>query len=124
MRQYGRERLEESSEAPKLRWRHVEYFLGLAQTAEPNLSGPEQGEWLGRLEEEHDNFRAALEWCFKAGEREATEQAYQSNIDNRKSTIAEVGLRLTGALSRFWDIRGYLSEGGAFLRDALAHEGA
>ena len=58
--QYAREMLRESGEEPQTLMRHAEYFLALAEEAEPELGGTRQGEWLERLEAEHDNFRAAL----------------------------------------------------------------
>ncbi|MFQ5796400.1 MAG: tetratricopeptide repeat protein, partial [Candidatus Bipolaricaulia bacterium] len=60
----------------------------------------EQGEWLDRLETEHDNLRAALVHFEGSGEVEAE-------------------LRLGGALWRFWHMRGYLSEGRRWLEGAL-----
>ena len=60
IREYAVERLEESGEAEELRRRHAAYFLALAEEAEPNLRGS-PGDWLDRLERDHDNFRAALD---------------------------------------------------------------
>ena len=50
-------------EDAEVRRRHGEFFLRLAEEAEPELRGPEQGKWLDRLDEEHDNLRAALDLC-------------------------------------------------------------
>ena len=61
IREYAAERLEESDGAEELRRRHAEHFLALAEEAEPNLRGSPGG-WLDRLEHEHDNLRAALDW--------------------------------------------------------------
>ena len=106
VRQYGRERLEESGGEAQIRSRHLNFFLGFAEEAEPKLTRPEQGEWLSRLEAEHVNLRAALGWCRleKAG--------------------ADSGLRLAGALWQFWEVRGYLGIGRAHLTEALGREGA
>jgi non-specific serine/threonine protein kinase len=93
VRQYARERLLERGGADAVRDRHLEYFLRLAEEAEPRLHGREQHEWLARLEAEHDNLRAALEWSRAEGPH------------------AESALRLAGALSWFWTMRGYLDEG-------------
>jgi predicted ATPase/DNA-binding SARP family transcriptional activator len=71
---------------------HALHFVRLAERAEPELTGAEQGTWLALLETEHDNFRAALDWTAGSGDR-------------------VVGLRLAAALGRFWYVRGYLSEG-------------
>ena len=106
VRQYGRERLTQSEEDREIWKRHLDFFLGLAEEAEPQLTGSEQEVWLARLEAEHDNLRAALSWC-------QTEEAG-----------AEAGLRLAGALWRFWMVRGYLGMGRAYLGEALAREGA
>ena len=99
IREYAAERLEESAEADELRQRHAQHFLALAEEAEPNLV-EYSGEWLGRLERELDNLRAALDRLGAFGE-------------------TELVLRLAGALSRFWDERGHLAEGRRRLETAL-----
>ena len=66
---------------------------------------------MDRLEQEHDNLRAALQWSLEqAGNEEATES----------ERSRETALRLGGALRRFWVVHGYLSEGRNFLERALA----
>ena len=102
IRQYAFKKLEESGEVIESKDRHLKYFIELAEQAEPHLIGPNQLEWLEYYEAEHDNLRAALEWC----------HADQSR--------AEPGLRLGLACARFWRVRGYLSEGRAHLSAALA----
>jgi len=92
IREYALERLEESSEAESLRLRHANYYLSLAQQAQPALRGPRAARWLEQLEAEHENLRAALSWAVEADER-------------------DVGLRLAGTLGEFWEMRGHLSEG-------------
>src|SRR5260370_27969479 len=62
-RQYALDRLLESGDSASVRDRHREYLLGLAETASPNLLGDKGPYWLERLEREHGNLRAALEWC-------------------------------------------------------------
>ena len=89
----------ESGEAEELRRRHGEHFLALAEEAEPNLRGS-PGRWLERLDREHDNLRAALDWFEASGERERA-------------------LRLAGALWRYWYLRGHLAEGGRRLESVL-----
>ena len=101
VRQYGLERLVATGAEAAVRDRHLSWCLALAEEAEPHLKGAEQSEWLDRLEIEHDNLRAALSW---ARERQA----------------GAVGLRLAGALGRFWNMRGYLGEGRSGLEGALA----
>lgn len=100
--QYMSEKLaEHPGERGQTRDLHAGFFLEFAERANGELNGDEQALWLGRLEEEHDNLRAALDWVLsKPG--------------------AETALRITRALSRFWDIRGHLSEGRAWLSQALA----
>ena len=91
IREYAVERLEESNEAESLRRAHGRHFLALAEEAEPNLRGS-PGEWLDRLEREHDNLRAALDRLETLCER-------------------ELALRLVAALWRFWYLGGHLAEG-------------
>ena len=102
VRQYGRERLTQSGEAETVNRRAADWFLALAEEAEPQLTGPEQASWLKRLETEHDNLRARLSWF------------------EESSAGLEEGLRLAGALGGFWQVRGHLSEGRQWLGQALA----
>jgi non-specific serine/threonine protein kinase len=101
VRQYGHELLAQAGAAAGVRERHLAWYLALAEDAEPRLRGPDQGAWLGRLEAEHDNLRAALGWA-------------------REQEAGEAALRLSGALERFWQVRGYLREGCGWLEMALA----
>jgi predicted ATPase/DNA-binding SARP family transcriptional activator/DNA-binding CsgD family transcriptional regulator len=104
IREYARERPEESGEAEEIKRVHAQYFLTLAEEANQGLKGANQLEWLERLEAEHDNMRAALSWALGRNE-------------------AEVALRLGGALWWFWSLRGYHSEGRRWLEAALAIDG-
>jgi tetratricopeptide (TPR) repeat protein len=99
IREFAVERLDDLGEAEEVRRRHAERFLALAEEAWPNLRG-DPGEWLDRLEREHDNLRAALDRLERSGE---TQHA----------------LQLAGALSRFWYMRGYQVEGQRRLESAL-----
>jgi DNA-binding CsgD family transcriptional regulator/tetratricopeptide (TPR) repeat protein len=101
VRQYGREKLEESVKEPDVRRHHADFFLELAERVEPLINGKDRGLWLGRLDAEHDNLRAALAWSREEGEE-------------------EVGLRLAGSLSWFWYHREYWSEWRRWLDGALA----
>jgi predicted ATPase len=105
IREFAQEQLEASGEAPTFRQRHAEYYLSLAESANPRMWGAEQTEWLVRLDTEHDNMRAALSWS----EHDAVGVA--------------VGLRLAGALMRFWYIRGHFTECRRWLEVALAAGG-
>jgi predicted ATPase/class 3 adenylate cyclase/DNA-binding CsgD family transcriptional regulator len=104
IREYGLEVLTSGGEAEATREAHAAYYLALAEQAEPELGGPQQIIWFERLEREHDNLRAALSWFLEQG----------SDGQNR-----ELALRLSGALSQFWLLRGYVSEGRQWLEQAL-----
>ncbi len=122
--EYAREKLAESGEAAVLAREHARYFLGLAEEAEPHLTGKEQQEWLARLEDEHENLRAVLVW--------AGEQATAGNTDGRSAVqatvvqgeevaeAAELGLRLGATLYRFWHTKGLYTEGRDHLQKALS----
>jgi non-specific serine/threonine protein kinase len=62
IRQYSAEQLAASADCDRYRRRHAESFMTLAETAEPGLKSRQQERWLSRLEREHDNLRAALDW--------------------------------------------------------------
>jgi predicted ATPase/DNA-binding SARP family transcriptional activator len=96
----ARERLRASSEAGEMARRHADYFLALAEKAEPALKGPNQGVWLERLEDDHDNLRKSLDWLLESHEPERA-------------------ARLAAALWMFWYMHGHYSEGRRWLRRAL-----
>ncbi len=99
VRQFGREKLQESAEAQDISRRHAEYFLDLAERADPELMGPDQGRWLQRLRTEQGNLREALAWSLEPEH-------------------AELRLRLAAALGRFWGREGF-EEGKWWLQVAL-----
>lgn len=101
MRQYARTRLEEVDDARALRRRHRDWYLGLAERAAPQMWCAVQTTWLRRLEPEHDNFRAALDWC----------ETDEEGVD--------AGLRLSAALLWYWFIHGDIKEGREYLEAAL-----
>ena len=100
VREFALERLEQSGEAESLRTRHANFYVEMAEQAEPELTASRQELWLAWLEAEHGNLRAALAWALDSGE-------------------TDIGLRLAGALWRFWYVRGYLSEGRGWLERLL-----
>jgi predicted ATPase/serine/threonine protein kinase len=101
IREYGWEQLKANEEAHTIRQTHANFFLELAVQAEPQLSGANQDLWLDRLELEHDNLRAALNWATEGEE-------------------VEVALQIGAAFWRFWLVRGHLSEGRERLAEILA----
>ena len=98
VREYAVERLADATRA-----RHAEYFVALAEEAEPQLTADREGAWLLRLDAEHANLRGALAWCARSG-------------------AIELELRLVAALARFWMVRGHMHEGRAWLEGALARD--
>jgi predicted ATPase/class 3 adenylate cyclase len=100
IREYGLEVLPTDGEGEVARQAHANYFLSFAEEAEPALKGPLLVVWLERLEREHDNLRAALQWALESGR-------------------TEMALRFGIALERFWVVRGHRNEGLAFLERAL-----
>src|SRR5439155_26898377 len=112
VREYAAERLERSGELGAVRGRHAGYFLALAETAVPQLMGSEQAVWLDRLETEHENMRIALDWLLTAG---VGGMPASPAPNAQASAPAWLALRLAGALRPFWEVRGYLREGRAYL---------
>ncbi len=96
LRQVAASRLN-AEEQERLAARHAAFALRLAEEGERELAGANQKAWLERLVSEQDNLRAALAW---SGSR-------------------EVGVRLAGALCKFWEIRGEATEGRRRLNAAL-----
>ncbi len=101
IRRYGQEKLLEAGEQTGFLARHRDWYLALAERAEPELQGPEQQRWIRQLEAEHDNLREALAFSLEG-------------------PLGEQALRLAATLWWFWHVRGYLSEGRTWLSKALA----
>ncbi len=101
IREYALARLSESGEVDAVRARHGDYYLALAERATPELWGDEEQSWARRLEQERENFEAALHWARGRGDGERL-------------------LRLAGALADFWYLHFYLREGREQLEAALA----
>jgi predicted ATPase len=104
IREYALERLTEGREADISQQRHTQYYLEFAEQATPELSRANQARWLARLDQDYDNFRAALRYLLDRGDRAGA-------------------ARLGGALGRFWYLRAYFSEGRHWLGTALAGPG-
>jgi predicted ATPase/class 3 adenylate cyclase len=103
IRQYAEFKMYASEEVDDVKNRHRDWFMQLAETAEPKLRTGEQLPWLNRLEMEHDNLRAAIKWAI---EQKHVEQA----------------LRIPSALAYFWEIHGHGEEGRNWLDEALKLE--
>ncbi len=101
LREYAGERLVASGDASERHRQHLQYYLELAEQAEHALQGPQQVAWLDRLEVEHDNIRAALDWALGQG-------------------VSTAALRIGGAIWRFWVNHGHLEEGRRWMERALA----
>lgn len=99
IRQYARERLLDAQESERLRDRHLSFFVELAEHAEPILQSGQRADWMPRLEAEHDNLSAALEW---ACERDL-----------------ETARWLAGLLRWFWSLGDHLSEAHAWYERVL-----
>lgn len=99
IRQYASDRLLESGEAQLARDQHMKFFAVFAAQADRGLMGPEQRQWIQRLDRELDNLRAALEWAI---ERDP-----------------ELALQVSGDLALFWGRRGYISEGRRWLQESI-----
>src|SRR5215216_307277 len=101
IRQYAREKLNETRESNLIQDRHLNYYLRVAEEAEPYLFRAGQQDWKNRLELDHDNLRVALAWSLESNQVEA-------------------GLKLAVALAWFWHSKGHLSEGNLWLEKILA----
>ena len=106
IREYARERLEESEESLPIRAQHCDYFLILAETIRPKLQGPERAHGLSTLDTEYDNLRQALRFC------------------RDQPDAGEQGLRIAASLWGFWLARGYMGEGRTLFSAVLSHPGA
>lgn len=100
IREYGWECLQKSEEAEAAQRVHALCYLTFAEEAASHLRGEQQGLWLGRLQREQENLRAALGFLIEQQE-------------------AELAVQLSGALWLFWYMQGFFREGRNFLERAL-----
>lgn len=105
IRDFALEHLKDEGDLDTVRGRHAEFHLRLAEEAEPELGGAAQGDWIRRLEFEHPNLRAAVDWLIEVRD-------------------GDRALRLAGALWQFWRRQGYVAEGRVWLRRALGLAGS
>jgi predicted ATPase/class 3 adenylate cyclase len=100
IREFAADELVRSGEYEEISRRHVEFFLRLTEEAAPNLLGPERDVWLQRLDRDHENVRAAIDWVTATGD-------------------IGTALRLCTALMTFWHLRDQMAEGRAILEPLL-----
>lgn len=103
IREYASEKLRKANEVGALRDKHLDYFVSFAEQAEPHLRRTEQLEWFERLDADLDNCRAALEWA-------------------EQHARPLVGLRIAAGLEVYWEVRGAVPEGRAWLEKLLAKD--
>ncbi|MEZ4678472.1 MAG: BTAD domain-containing putative transcriptional regulator [Caldilineaceae bacterium] len=101
LRQFANKKLDETGEQETIFTQHNTYFLGLAEAAKVELHGSQQKVWLDRLEDDHNNLRAALNRCL--------------------IMAPQIALGLAAALWEFWYLRGYFTEGRTWLTQALSN---
>lgn len=113
IREYAEQKARLADETSHLREKHLAWCVRLAEQTEDGLVSDRQALWLTRLEQEHDNLRAALTFALGGTYDRAVPTANPSHI-------SYLALRLAGALVWFWYFRGYISEGRGWLEGALA----
>jgi predicted ATPase len=101
IRDYAREKLEADGELSAMSARHCEYYFALSKRARDGLAGPEQAEWLQRIEVDLDNVRGAMALALSGA------------VD------PFISVKLAVALERIWELRGYATEGRNYVRSSL-----
>ena len=91
--EFAREKLKLAGEDVTLRNRHLAYFCQMAEQFELEIERENQTAWLDRVETEHNNMRAALDWSLKEG----------ADLQN--------GIRLAASLGLFWYLHSHFVEG-------------
>jgi predicted ATPase/DNA-binding XRE family transcriptional regulator len=100
IRQYAHDKARMVEEAVCLRRHHAHFFLAFAEKAACELNTVQRNKWMHRLQDDHENLRAAVRWAIEQEE-------------------AEVGFRMIGAMEDFWVARGYLTEAREHLEELL-----
>ena len=102
VRHFGEEKLAESGHNESLKLAHLTHFMAMAEEAEPHFIGPEQRSALSKVESEHDNIRAAIDWALQS-----------------KRDLSTQGLRLVAALGKYWELQSRWTEGRTLLDGAV-----
>ena len=102
IRDYADEKLELSGESAGVAATHCEHYFALTKAARRGLEGPDQAQWVLRVETELDNVRSAAALALGGG------------VD------AFIAVKFAVAMQGFWILRGYSTEGRALVRAALA----
>jgi predicted ATPase/transcriptional regulator with XRE-family HTH domain len=102
LRQYLRNKLVEMGDEEGVARRHITYFTTVAEKVESHHHASVPPAWFRQLRAEQGNLRAAMEWSLGEGH------------------APELGLRLVGALGRFWYMTDAWKEGRDWLGSALA----
>ncbi|RPI82165.1 MAG: helix-turn-helix domain-containing protein [Chloroflexi bacterium] len=104
IRQCALEKLREAGHFEATCDQHLRYFVSLARCAQKMLRSEQQAEWFSKIEQEHNNIRAALEWAFTPG---------------APPDRVEEGLCLISSIDRYWAVRGHIREGVTWLERGL-----
>ncbi|MEO8626136.1 MAG: adenylate/guanylate cyclase domain-containing protein [Candidatus Limnocylindrales bacterium] len=105
IREYATELLSAAPDGDEIRRGHARHYLKLALDSESHLTAQDQGEWLDRLEREHDNLRASFSRAPDLG-------------------LLNEALSAAGAIWRFWQQRGHFAEARGIYDRLLALPGA
>jgi predicted ATPase/class 3 adenylate cyclase len=104
IREYAAEHLAADGGAASLQARHAETYAAVVDEVAERLTGPDAALWQDRLELDHDNLRAAIDWSVASGN-------------------AALAMRLVAGLWRFWQVRGHLHEARRRIDTVLAMPG-
>lgn len=102
IRDYAREKLDQSGDAAATEARHCDHYFALAKAANHGLTGSQQADWIWRVEAELDNLRSA------------TALALRGAVD------PFIAVKFAVAMQGFWILRGYSTEGRNLVRACLA----
>lgn len=102
IRDYASEKLSQGSGPTEVAVRHCEHYFAESKEANRGMMGPDQAEWIQRIEADLDNVRAATAFALAGG------------VD------PVIVVKLAVAMQGFWILRGYATEGRNVVRAALA----
>jgi predicted ATPase len=101
IRAYASARLAERADAGAVRARHADYCADFTERSAAGLASAEQAVWVGRVEREYVNLRAAFDWATGGGD-------------------AATGARICLGLWRYWRTGSHIGEGRDWLARVLA----